>query len=408
MQLKPWVAYSGSKALHFHKSLFERLVESKGFHYTMLERQSRMRPELVRLFSAQYTTHENGGDSIRSNDEIVGKYMTPSCMATSLFWWSHSHAETKQGNSRINELEVKMVVSLCLWMLVHGSLDHQAVCSDDIVVLTPYRAQVSAISHALKDKHNTLVQSKGSLADDLSKLKVCTIDEYQSHEANIVILSLVRGNNKNQVGFLKERSRQVVAVSRQKCGLYIVGHTFLRSASPNVWGPIIELCKTEQSGCIESAIVVKTGHKGTHTCTSPEALEDLMYKTIKSADIFGARDRFKVPGRQYSCPPALCQSSSYSEACLGMKVNEACFREIARTTAISKWREIGRCLGLEEYVILKLEDCKEQLDEKFVQMMFEWKKHIQDATYGRLVHALRDCELEHVISEVVCKYICNE
>lgn len=177
--------------------------------------------------------------------------------------------------------------------------------------------------------------------------------------------------------------------------------------------------------------MVKTGHKGTHTCTSPEALEDLMYedcririskymkliimifvvvryKTIKSADIFGARDRFKVPGRQYSCPPALCQSSSYSEACLGMKVNEACFREIARTTAISKWREIGRCLGLEEYVILKLEDCKEQLDEKFVQMMFEWKKHIQDATYGRLVHALRDCELEHVISEVVCKYICNE
>lgn len=74
--------------------------------------------------------------------QIVGKYMTPSCMATSLFWWSHSHAETKQGNSRINELEVKMVVSLCLWMLVHGSLDHQAVCSDDIVVLTPYRAQV--------------------------------------------------------------------------------------------------------------------------------------------------------------------------------------------------------------------------------------------------------------------------
>ena len=39
--------------------------------------------------------------------------------------------------------------------------------------------QVEAISRALQDKHNMLLQSKGSLADDLSKLKVCTIDEYQ-------------------------------------------------------------------------------------------------------------------------------------------------------------------------------------------------------------------------------------
>ena len=62
----------------------------------------------------------------------------------------------------------------------------------------------------------------------------------------------MRGNNKNQVGFLKERSRQVVAVSRQKCGLYIVGHTFLRSASPNVWGVrnvcVMELCVMEDHG----------------------------------------------------------------------------------------------------------------------------------------------------------------
>ena len=65
------VAYSGSKALNFNKSLFERLFENKGFHYTMLERQSRMRPELVRLFSAQYTTHKNEGDNIHSNDEVM-------------------------------------------------------------------------------------------------------------------------------------------------------------------------------------------------------------------------------------------------------------------------------------------------------------------------------------------------
>lgn len=55
----------------------------------------------------------------------------------------------------------------------------------------------------------------------------------------------MRGNKKNQVGFLQERSRQVVAVSRQKCGLYIVGcTTFLHSASPKVW-KVRDVCVME-------------------------------------------------------------------------------------------------------------------------------------------------------------------
>ena len=101
-------------------------------------------------------------------------------------------------------------------------------------------------------------------------------------------------------------------MSRQKCGLYIVGYTqFLHSASPKVWKvrdvcvmevlrfvayychcctscllqPIIELCRREQSGCIESAIVVKTGHEGTHKCNSPEELEDLVYANCRILSI---------------------------------------------------------------------------------------------------------------------------
>ena len=64
-------------------------------------------------------------------------------MATTLFWWSHTSDERKQGTGRINDLEVKMVVSLCLWILSGRATDKEEEGHSDLVILTPYRAQVS-------------------------------------------------------------------------------------------------------------------------------------------------------------------------------------------------------------------------------------------------------------------------
>lgn len=61
-------------------------------------------------------------------------------MATSVFWWDHKELETRSGGGQIiNNHEVKMVVSLCLWILSNSDLG-----VGDITILTPYRAQVSA------------------------------------------------------------------------------------------------------------------------------------------------------------------------------------------------------------------------------------------------------------------------
>ena len=128
----------------------------------------------------------------------------------------------------------------------------------------------------------------------------------QGHEASIVILSLVRGNKRNQVGFLKDKCRQVVALSRQRCGLYIIGHMeFLQKASPSVWKvrdclfpppppplfhmsmlpptnfqPIIEICKKERNVSIGSSIVIKAGPEATYQCSTPEELEEHVYVTM--------------------------------------------------------------------------------------------------------------------------------
>ena len=64
-------------------------------------------------------------------------------MQTSVFWWSHNQREDSRGSGMvINNHEVKMVVSLCLWILSHGGPDEDEIGKDGIAVLTPYRAQV--------------------------------------------------------------------------------------------------------------------------------------------------------------------------------------------------------------------------------------------------------------------------
>ena len=56
----------------------------------------------------------------------------------------------------------------------------------------------------------------------------------QGHERDIIVLSLVRHNRKSNVGFLKDRTRQVVALSRQKRALCIIGcHPHFNAHSPS-------------------------------------------------------------------------------------------------------------------------------------------------------------------------------
>ncbi|CAJ1404526.1 unnamed protein product [Effrenium voratum] len=57
--------------------------------------------------------------------------------------------------------------------------------------------------------------------------EVSTIDRYQGAENEIVIISLVRSNEKNKLGFLGTedgKNRMCVAQSRAKCGLYFIGN----------------------------------------------------------------------------------------------------------------------------------------------------------------------------------------
>ena len=65
-------------------------------------------------------------------------------------------------------------------------------------------------------------------------------DNYQGEENDIILLSLVRSNADNRIGFLKIHNRICVALSRARCGLFIIGNMKMLAGSDEMWKKINE------------------------------------------------------------------------------------------------------------------------------------------------------------------------
>jgi len=78
-------------------------------------------------------------------------------------------------------------------------------------------------------------------------MKITVVDNYQGEENDIILLSLVRSNEKGNVGFLKTENRICVALSRAKCGLYIMGNMDNLYNSGSLWKQIKQILDDQDS-----------------------------------------------------------------------------------------------------------------------------------------------------------------
>ena len=116
-----------------------------------------------------------------------------------------------------------------------------------VAVITGYTAQVRILTDMVS-------QGIGELPDlDV----VCnSVDAFQGRQADICIYSVVRSNSRGQLGFLRERPRLNVALSRGKSGLVIVGdYLFCRNArGENPFRPVIKYIDEHEETCALEAL----------------------------------------------------------------------------------------------------------------------------------------------------------
>jgi ATP-dependent RNA/DNA helicase IGHMBP2 len=122
---------------------------------------------------------------------------------------SGMYEEEGTEGSKKNFGEADLVLQHVLYLL-----DTMRVTPGDIGVITPYSGQLGLLKQ---------IFAVGSETDPrLSSVDVKTIDGYQGGEKECVVISMVRSNLRREVGFLGEKRRINVAVTRAKVHLALI------------------------------------------------------------------------------------------------------------------------------------------------------------------------------------------
>jgi superfamily I DNA and/or RNA helicase len=106
-----------------------------------------------------------------------------------------------EGHSRMNKGEAELA------MKMYSMLKEQTLQFFSCALISPYRAQIEWLERVFKDEEVT----------------INTVDSFQGQEADVVIISLVRSNDENEIGFLKDYRRMNVALTRARKKLIVIG-----------------------------------------------------------------------------------------------------------------------------------------------------------------------------------------
>lgn len=230
-QLKPKVdTFLYEKVNNLNVSMFERLAGI--MRPIRLVEQRRMHPtisQLIRPFYDGQPLEDHETVLIRPFVDAAGhkrpSNQIPGLGSTTMFLWEHDHPEEEAPNSRskINTMELSMVVNLVDHIVAQGALPKS------ITVITPYLGQSRALRNVLRLR-----------AHQLRDVRVSTVDLYQGDENDIVILSMVR--TQKLTDFLKMRNRMIVACSRARFAMIIIGNSDLLELSPH-WRQVLEMLR---------------------------------------------------------------------------------------------------------------------------------------------------------------------
>ncbi|KAL3883444.1 hypothetical protein ACJMK2_029705 [Sinanodonta woodiana] len=205
-QLPPTVVSQVAAENKFGQSLFERFYNH--FKYTpnnpvmMLNTQYRMDLEIC-SFPNSYIYEKK----IQTDPSVHNRSQRLDLEPYLLFDVSDGHELQSQSGSVSNLIEAEFTVKLC--KLVLQTQKKMRPC--DIGIIAPYQNQKKLLQDLL---------GRSNIRD----VEVGTVDGFQGREKCVIIMSCVRAKNPTgTIGFLGNRQRMNVALTRAKYACYIVG-----------------------------------------------------------------------------------------------------------------------------------------------------------------------------------------
>jgi predicted DNA helicase len=216
-QLPPTVLSLEAADRGLDRSLFERMAGRHGNLVEMLTLQYRMHEKIMTFSSERFydgrlrASEEVRGHTLRDlgfdDGRVEGRLRPVTLPEEPVVFVDTSRedgGERQRGDSssRENPREAGLVARLA------RSFQWGGVPDGEIGVISPYADQVDLIRRGL---------------EEAADLEVHTVDGFQGREKEVVILSLVRSNDRGEVGFLSDVRRLNVALTRARRKLVVVG-----------------------------------------------------------------------------------------------------------------------------------------------------------------------------------------
>ena len=247
-QLPATVFYPKAKNILYNRSLFERLIDNDIPRH-ILTIQYRMQTNIRQFISALFYDNKllDSPDKnyvSKINNNTIYKIID---IKKNFFFFDLNFSEEKFDEnikSFYNMEEILftfyLIKSINNIIKKYNSLNNNYKYK--YAVITPYQGQVKKIKEE-KNKYNELINID---------IVVNTVDSFQGQERDIVLLSTVRANNKNNnigegesIGFLNDYRRMNVALSRAKFGCFIIGNS-QKFQKDSYWAKLITFCKDKK------------------------------------------------------------------------------------------------------------------------------------------------------------------
>lgn len=207
-----------------------------GLGRTLLEKVVLHKPETVSLLKIQYRMHEDimrfpsrwfYHDELEAAPEV--KYRGILDFDTPVSWIDTSELDLQEkavaeGTGRLNTGEAELLVRELKNYMERIGIRRILEEHIDFGVISPYRAQVHYLRHLLK---------KEPFFRPCRRLIIVhTVDGFQGQERDVIMISLVRANEKGQIGFLRDLRRMNVAITRARMKLLILGEAVTLTRHP--------------------------------------------------------------------------------------------------------------------------------------------------------------------------------
>ncbi len=207
------------------RSLFEELQEpfEKRGCYVFLDRQGRMHPDISAFVSDQFyggRLHDFPHTATHTMPRPAFLPDAPNLLVLDTRQLSDRH-ETRRGTGYVNLVEQELTLLLLrafanLPVFQDGLADESRSDLPTVGIIAPYRRQVEDIERRVRrDSLLKVLLREG-------QLHVGTVDSFQGQERDLILFTCTRSNPQGRLGFVDNRQRLNVALSRARCRLIVL------------------------------------------------------------------------------------------------------------------------------------------------------------------------------------------